>query len=466
MAPAGYGDVLLEGLAPDGGLVVPETLPTISRETLESWRRLSYPSLAAQVLALFATDFGPDLLRLLTASAYAVDRFAAPEVVPLRRLDDDLTLVGLSEGPTLAFKDMAMQFLGEALQYQLARTGTTVNILGATSGDTGSAAEYALRGKHGVAVFMLSPAGRMSAFQRAQMYSLDDENIHNLAIEGVFDDGQNLVKSISADLDFKREFRIGTVNSINFGRVSAQIVYYVWAWLRMTDALSAEERGTAEIAVSVPSGNFGNILSGHYARSMGVPIRRLVLATNENNVLEEFFRTGVYRPRAGAETHETSSPSMDISKASNLERFVYDLLGRDPEALAAAWRRLDADGVLDLSEHQPRFEAEFGIVGGTSTHADRVEAIRAAKAEHGVLLDPHTADGVVVARRTLLLGVPMLVLETAKPTKFPDILVEATGAPAPIPARLEGLLDAPQHVTTIPVDEDAVRAVIRGNAAL
>jgi len=466
MAPTSYGDVLLEGLAPDGGLVVPAEIPRIDRETLESWRGLTYPQLAARVLGLLADDLDAATIEGLTAAAYDAAKFVAPEIVSLRPLGDDLTLVGLSEGPTLAFKDMAMQFLGQALEHVLARAGTTVNIVGATSGDTGSAAEYALRGKAGIAVFMLSPQGRMSAFQRAQMYSLADENIHNIAIEGVFDDGQHLVKSISSDLDFKREFRIGTVNSINFGRVSAQIVYYVWAWLRASDAVPADERAAFEISVTVPSGNFGNICSGHLARSMGVPIRRLVLATNENNVLDEFFRTGIYRPRLSAETLETSSPSMDISKASNLERFVFDVLGRDPEALAAAWRRLDREGSLDLSAHQGRFESEFGIVSGSSSHDDRVATIRAAFAEHGELIDPHTADGVKVAREHLEPGVPMLVLETAKPAKFPDIMIEALGSPAPIPEHLAGLLDAPQRVLELPVDEAALREIIRANAVL
>lgn len=465
MTPASFSDILLEGLAPDGGLVVPDPVPTIDAATLESWRGLAYPALAAEVLGRFVDDIPAADLAALTAAAYAAERFVADEIVPLAPLGDDLTLVGLSEGPTLAFKDMAMQFLGQALEYVLARTGETVNILGATSGDTGSAAEYALRGKAGIAVFMLSPLGRMSAFQRAQMYSLADDNIHNLAIDGVFDDGQHLVKTITGDLDFKREYRVGTVNSINFGRVAAQIVYYVWAWLRASDAVPPAERAGFLVSVTVPSGNFGNIYSGHLARTLGVPIHRLVLATNENNVLDEFFRTGVYRPRTGAETLETSSPSMDISKASNLERFVFDVLGRDPQAHAEAWRELERTGVLDLSAHRDRFVDEFGIVSGTSTHADRVAAIRAAAADHGVLIDPHTADGVVVARRHLEPGIPMLVLETAKPAKFPDIVIEATGSPAPIPAHLAGLLDAPQRVTELAVDADAVRAVIREHAA-
>lgn len=464
MDPAHYGDILLEGLAPDGGLVVPEVVPAVGPDQLESWRPLAYPELATKILGLFAADIPHDDLARMCRAAYSRENFVSPDVVPLTPLDGGLTLVGLSEGPTLAFKDMAMQFLGQSLEYVLARTGRTLNILGATSGDTGSAAEYALRGKDRIAVFMLSPQGRMSDFQRAQMYSLTDENIHNIAVEGVFDDCQNLVKSLSGDLPFKRAHNLGTVNSINLGRISAQVVYYFWAWLRYTDAVGEADRTAAQVSFSVPSGNFGNILSGHIARMMGLPIRRLVLATNENNVLDDFFRTGVYRPRGSADTFATSSPSMDISKASNLERFIFDLLGRDPERLAAAWRDLEADGELDLSAERPRFESEFGFVSGSSTHADRVATIRALYEATGVVVDPHTADGVKVAREYVESGVPMLVLETAKPAKFPGIVREALGRPAQLPEHLAGLLDAPQHVTEMPNSEAPLREFIAAHA--
>ncbi|MCB1274799.1 MAG: threonine synthase, partial [Leucobacter sp.] len=316
MTPAPYSETLLEGLAPDGGLAVPEQLPAVDAARLEAWRGLDYPALATEILGLFATDIPRDDLARMCRAAYSPESFVASDVVPVTRLDafaGGLALVGLSEGPTLAFKDMAMQFLGQALEYALARRGDTLSILGATSGDTGSAAEYALRGKDGITVYMLSPQGRMSDFQRAQMYSLTDANIHNIAIAGVFDDCQNLVKELSGDLDFKRAHHLGTVNSINLGRITAQIVYYFWAWLRASDGVPSADRGGFEVSFAVPSGNFGNILSGHFARSMGLPIRRLVLAANENNVLDEFFRTGVYRPRSAADTHATSSPSMDIS---------------------------------------------------------------------------------------------------------------------------------------------------------
>ena len=456
MAPQQYSEVLLEGLAPDGGLAVPAELPTVDAATLESWRSLSYAELATEVLGLFATDIPRDDLARMTAAAYA--GFPA-DVVPLREIGGGITLVGLSEGPTLAFKDMAMQFLGQVLEYALEKQDRVLNVVGATSGDTGSAAEHALRGKDRIAVFMLSPQGRMSRFQRAQMYSLDDANIHNIAIEGVFDDCQNLVKALAGDLDFKRTQSLGAVNSINLARITAQVVYYFWAWLRATDAT-----GRGEVSFTVPSGNFGNILSGFFAKGMGVPIRRLVLAANENNVLDEFFRTGVYRPRAAAQTLATSSPSMDISKASNLERFIFDLVGRDPKRVVQAWADLDAQGHFDFSDEQPRFAEEFGIVSGTSTHADRLATIAAVHAESGEIIDPHTADGVKVAREHVEDGVPMLVLETAKPQKFAETIHEAIGVELEFSDELQQMLDAPQSVTELADDEQALRAYVAEHA--
>lgn len=454
--PLSYCETLLEGLAPDGGLAVPEEVPRVDAETLERWRALTYPQLATEVLGLFATDIPREDLARMTAAAYAP---FPDEVVPLRAIGGGLTLVGLSEGPTLAFKDMAMQFLGQVLEYALERAGTVLNVLGATSGDTGSAAEHALRGKERISVFMLSPQGRMSPFQRAQMFSLHDDNVHNIAIAGVFDDCQNLVKELAGDLDFKRANHLGAVNSINLARITAQVVYYFWAWLRATDA-----GGATEVSFTVPSGNFGNILSGHVARQMGLPIRRLVLATNENNVLDEFFRTGVYRPRAAAETHATSSPSMDISKASNLERFLFDLVGRDGSRVVAAWRDLDAQGFVDFSAEQPRFAEEFGIVSGSSTHADRIDTIRSVHADSGDVIDPHTADGVKVAREYVEPGVPMLVLETAKPQKFAETIHEAIGLELDFAPELRAMLAAPQRVTEMPDDARELRAFIEAHA--
>jgi threonine synthase len=456
MQPQPFSETLLEGLAPDGGLSVPAEMPTVDAETLERWRALTYPQLATEVLGLFATDIPREDLARMTEAAYAP---FPGNVVPLRSIGDGLTLVGLSEGPTLAFKDMAMQFLGQVLEYVLERKGAVLNIVGATSGDTGSAAEHALRGKERIAVFMLSPQGRMSPFQRAQMFSLDDENVHNIAIEGVFDDCQNLVKRLAGDLDFKRAQNLGAVNSINLARITSQIVYYFWAWLRTTDA-----EGPTEVSFTIPSGNFGNICSGFFAKQMGLPIRRLVLAANENNVLDDFFRTGVYRPRSAAQTLATSSPSMDISKASNLERFIFELVGRDPERVVGAWSDLDEQGYFDFAGDQPRFVEEFGIVSGTSTHADRLATIRSVYESTGDIIDPHTADGVKVARQYVEEGIPMLVLETAKPHKFAETIDEAIGVQLDYSKELRDMLGAPQHVTEMPDDEQTLRAFIEENA--
>ncbi|MEB4613160.1 threonine synthase [Leucobacter sp. M11] len=465
MQPKTFSDVLLDGLGPDGGLVVPEQVPTISAEQREAWRSLSYAELAAQVIGHYATDIPEADLATLTAAAYSPEAFPTPGTVPLTPLSEQVTLVGLSEGPTLAFKDLAMQFLGQVIPYVLARSGGTLNILGATSGDTGSAAEHAFRGKPGLSVFMLSPLGRMSDVQRAQMYSIDDDNVHNLAVDGVFDDCQNLVKAISNDAAFKADHRIGAVNSINFGRISAQIVYYFWAWLRATDAVPAEERAAATVTFAIPSGNFGNIYSGHLARRMGLPIAKLILATNENNVLDEFFRTGIYTPRSRELTHATSSPSMDISKASNLERFVWDVLG--PEEFVTRWTRLETEGTLDLSDHLPRFAAEFGFVSGTSTHADRVATIRSCFEASGTVVDPHTADALAVLPAYLEPGVPTLVLETAKPEKFSVTVAEALGEQSPAtPAHILALLELEQHVVEIANDAEQLKAYVAEHALL
>lgn len=461
MAPQPFCDILLEGLAPDGGLAVPQTIPQVSAATLEEWRALSYADLAAEILGLYIDDIPREDLQALTRAAYSTEAFPGPQMVPIKPLAGGLSLLGLSEGPTLAFKDMAMQFLGQVFEYVLEHRGATLNILGATSGDTGSAAEYAMRGKRGVSVFMLSPQGRMSDFQRAQMYSLQDENIHNIAVDGVFDDCQDIVKALAGDLEFKNAYRLGAVNSINWARIAAQVVYYFWGWLRATPA-----GGRQEVSFCVPSGNFGNILAGHIAREMGLPVRRLVLATNENNVLEEFFRTGVYRPRSSAQTHATSSPSMDISKASNFERFVFDLLGRDTDRLRALWQSLEAQGQFDLSDLKPEFEDRYGFVSGTSTHADRLATIRRVREESGVLIDPHTADGVKVAAEYVEEGVPMLVLETALPAKFAETIREAVGVEPPVPAHLAGLAALPQRVVNMACDVEQVREYIRDHAPL
>lgn len=455
MPPQPFSDILLEGLATDGGLAVPEIYPLISEATLTKWRSLSYDELAFEVLSLFISDIPADDLRALTKAAYNPDSFVGSAMVPVKPLQAEMSLLGLSQGPTLAFKDMAMQFLGQVFEYVLEKRDGYINILGATSGDTGSAAEYALRGKSRVSVFMLSPYGRMSAFQRAQMYSLQDENIHNLSVKGVFDDCQDIVKQLAGDLAFKQTMRLGAVNSINWARIAAQVVYYFWGWLRATTS------GDQKVSFAVPSGNFGNILAGHIARQMGLPIARLVLATNENNVLEEFFRTGIYRPRSSENTYATSSPSMDISRASNFERFVFDLVGRDAEKLSALWQQLATEGYFDLSHLLPLLESQYGFVAGQSAHSNRVDTIATVYKETGVLIDPHTADGVKVARNFIQKDIPMLVLETALPAKFSEIIEEAIGQPAPVPEHLQHLSDLPQRVIEIDADVAQVRAYMQ-----
>ncbi|MCB0881570.1 MAG: threonine synthase [Thermoleophilia bacterium] len=464
-APAGapglpFSDILLAGLAPDGGLYVPAAYPAVDAVTRGAWRRLladeGYAALAHAVLRLFIDDIPGADLRVLCERAYTVDAFGDPDIVPVTDLGDGLRLAHLSNGPTAAFKDMAMQLLGQLFEYELERRDATLTVLGATSGDTGSAAEHAMLGKPRVRVFMLSPRGRMSPFQQAQMFSVDDPRIVNVTVAGVFDDCQDLVKEVNADAAFKARHAVGAVNSINFARLLAQVVYYVAAWIRATGG------DDDPVSFAVPSGNFGNICAGHVARQIGIPIRRLVLATNENTVLHEFFSTGVYRVRAAAETHETSSPSMDISKASNFERFVYDLLGRDGDRVRALFAdELPRTGRIDLSD-TPEFASlreRYGFVSGTSTHADRVATIRDLEGRTGVVIDPHTADGVKVARE-FPGDEPMVVLETALPVKFSSTIREALGREPERPERFAGLEDLPQRVVALDGGAGALKALI------
>jgi threonine synthase len=453
--PRAFCEILLEGLAPDGGLYLPERYPRVDPATLTRWRTLPYADLAYEILSLYIDDIPADDLRALCRRTYTRATFGSDAIVPLRALEPGVFVEALSNGPTLAFKDMAMQLLGALFEYELARRGEHLNILGATSGDTGGAAEYAMRGKRGVQVFMLSPHGRMSPFQQAQMFSLRDANIHNIAIEGVFDDCQDIVKTVAGDLVFKRKHRIGSVNSINWARLVAQVVYYFAGYFQATQ--SNDER----VSFAVPSGNFGNVCAGHVARMMGLPIERLIVATNENDVLDEFFKSGRYRVRAAAETHETSSPSMDISKASNFERFVCDLLQRDTAATCELFaHRIARDGGFTLDAATHARCAQFGFVSGRSTHADRLATIRQTWAQHRDLVDPHTADGLKVARELRLPGETVIVLETALPVKFSETIVEAIGEQPPRPAALAGLEALPRRVEVLPADAARVKALI------
>ncbi len=475
--PQQFSDILLGGLAPDGGLYLPESYPQVSGEELDAWRKLSYADLAFEILRKFATDIPEADLKALTAKTYTAEVYrnarageSAAEITPLRVLEDEdgrkLVLQALSNGPTLAFKDMAMQLLGNLFEYALARNDDELNIFGATSGDTGSAAEYAMRGKRGIRVFMLSPHRKMSAFQTAQMFSLQDPNIFNIAVEGVFDDCQDMVKAVSADLSFKARQKIGTVNSINWARVVAQVVYYFRGYLAATTS------NGQKVSFTVPSGNFGNICAGHIARMMGLPIHKLVVATNENNVLDEFFRTGVYRVRKPSETFHTSSPSMDISKASNFERFVYDLVGRDSERVHALFRKVETHGGFDLSGAPGSDGDEFslvpryGFVSGCSTHADRLATIRDVADDYGITIDTHTADGIKVAREHIEPGVPMIVLETALAAKFNETILEALGTDAERPAGFEDIESLPQRFVVMPPSVDRMKSYIAEHTGL
>jgi threonine synthase len=465
-----FTEILLGGLAPDGGLYLPEQYPQVTRAELDAWRKLSYADLACAVLSKFITDIPAADLKAIVSKTYTTAVYSNgradsdfTQIAPLRTLEEGLHILELSNGPTLAFKDMAMQLLGNLFEYALDKQHAELNILGATSGDTGSAAEYAMRGKRGIRVFMLSPLGKMSDFQRAQMYSLQDPNIFNIAINGMFDDAQDMVKAVSNDHAFKDKYKIGTVNSINWARVSAQIVYYFKGYF------AATKSNDEQVAFSVPSGNFGNICAGHIARMMGLPIGQLILATNENDVLDEFFRTGVYRPRDTAHTYETSSPSMDISKASNFERFVFDLVGRDGAKVREFWSKVDKGGSFDNAGFDIRGTAywdvlpKFEFASGKSTHLDRIKTIRKLWEDYGLMIDTHTADGIKVGIEQRRPNLPLVCLETALPAKFAETIQEALGRVPERPASMVGIETLPQRCVEMDADVAKLKAYISKN---
>ncbi|WP_019672107.1 threonine synthase [Psychrobacter lutiphocae] len=458
--PMEFSDVLLMGLAPDGGLMLPESYPQIDGATLDEWRGLSYPELAFAIMRLFATDIDEADLKDIIERTYTKEVFGSDEIVPVRQLKDDLYILGLSNGPTLAFKDVAMQFLGNAFEYVLKQKDKRLTIIGATSGDTGSAAEYALRGKENIEVFMMSPYGKMSEFQRAQMYSLTDANIHNIAIKGMFDDCQDIVKALQQDADFKAKYSLGTVNSINWGRILAQIVYYFKGYFAVTN--SNEEK----VSFCVPSGNFGNICAGHIAREMGLPIDRLIVATNENDVLNDFFNQGVYTPRPADKTYVTSSPSMDISKASNFERFVYLLLDKNSKRVHELFDGVKAGNGFDLSGVLEAVNTRYGFAAGKSTHQDRLNTIKDVYETYNDLIDPHTADGIKVARELQKEGEVIICAETALPVKFSETIFEAVGdslseQDIERPEHTKDIESLEQHVTVLDNDASLVANEIK-----
>ena len=433
-APKRFSEILLEGLAPDGGLYVPEEFPQLK---LAALRGKSYQELAFTILSAFMDDVPG--LKGIVERTYTQEIFGSADITPLKTLEPGLHLLALSNGPTLAFKDIALQLLGNLFE------GKNLNILGATSGDTGSAAEHAMRGKRGIGVFMLSPHERMTPFQRAQMYALQDANIHNLAVRGTFDDCQDLVKQVNADAAFKARHRIGAVNSINWARVAAQVVYYFKGFFSVTKSDSEQ------VSFAVPTGNFGNIYAGYVALRMGLPVRKLILATNENDVLDEYFRTGTYRARKSAQA--TSSPSMDITRASNFERYVFELAGRD----GARTKRLFSQPVFELPPGR-----EFA--SGRSTHADRLSTIKRIFEKNRVMIDPHTADGVKVGLEQREKGVPLVCLETALPAKFADTIREALGREPERPAALRDLEQRPQRFEVIDSEVRILKNFIQKHA--
>ena len=454
--PRSFSSILLEGLAPDGGLYLPQSYPTLSNDDLQAMRGMSYADLAYAVISLFVDDIAPAELKKIIDATYTAEVFATSDITPVVKLAPAFYLLKCSNGPTLAFKDIAMQFLGHLFAYVLAREKRSLNILGATSGDTGSAAEYAMRGKPSINIFMLSPQGKMSPFQAAQMFSLQDANIYNIAVDGVFDDCQDVVKAVSNDLAFKSANNIGAVNSINWGRIVAQVVYYFKAYFAVT------QHNNERVSFAVPSGNFGNVLAAHVARMMGLPIRQLVVATNENDVLDEFFNSGKYRPRTSAETKQTSSPSMDISKASNFERFLFDLVWRDPAMVRELMLKVDKEGGFDLSTCADVYKRlpGFGFVSGKSTHEDRINTIRRVWQEYKIEIDTHTADGIKVALEHREADVPMVCLETALPVKFEVSMVEALGRKPMRDAKFEGIESLPQRFSVLEANADDVKAFI------
>ena len=459
-----FCDILLEGLAPDGGLYLPATYPHINSQLLQRLRDIfnskGYAYLAFEILSLYIDDIPAEDLLLICRKTYTAEVFGDPLITPLRKIDGDLHILALSNGPTLAFKDMAMQLLGNLFEYELKRRGEQLNILGATSGDTGSAAEYAMRGKKGVQVFMTSPHGRMSRFQQAQMFSLMDGNIFNIAVNGVFDDCQDIVKAVSQDLVFKKKYKIGTVNSINWARLLAQVVYYFAGYFQATT------QNAQSVSFSVPSGNFGNVCAGHVARVMGLPVSQLVVATNENDVLDEFFKSGSYKIRDSANTFETSSPSMDISKASNFERFIYDFLKQDSARTADLFhQQLSTKGAFNLSA-EPDFvnlKSRYGFVSGKSTHEDRLHTIRRMHSVYGQVVDPHTADGLKVALEHMNPGEPMIVLETALPVKFADTIMKAIQQMPQVPHKFKDLESLPLRFEVMPPDIGQVKRFIEAH---
>lgn len=443
---ADFSTAVLAGLARDGGLFMPQTIPDVSA-CLPAWRTLPYQQLAEEIMRLYA-DLPPADLRRLVQNACAA--FPHPEITPMRTIGE-LRLLELFHGPTLAFKDLALQFLGGLFEYLLERNGGRLNILAATSGDTGSAAIHGVKGRAGLRIFVLYPHGRISPAQELQMTTVPDDNVHTMALQGTFDDCQQIVKTLLSDLPFRDRHSLGAVNSINWARILAQIVYYFYAAFRAMD-----ETGCAGVRFAVPTGNFGDIFAGYMAWRMGLPIRRLILATNENAILARFFQTGVYER---GPVRATISPSMDIQVASNFERYLYCRLAGDTTQLRSLMRTFAQTGRLQLPAG-PGGVVDPLFCPGSADTAATLAAIRACHDRHGYLLDPHTAAGVHVARQFLHPEEPMICLATAHPAKFREAVRQALGRDLARHPALDGLDRRPARRNVRPAEAGAVREYI------
>lgn len=451
IAPIGFKDAVMMGLATDGGLILPKEYPSIDRQTLESWRSLSYQELALQVISPFADDIPAADLKLLIDKSYA--SFRTPEITPVVR-KNGVHILELFHGPTLAFKDVALQLLGNLFEYLLKERGQKMNIVGATSGDTGSAAIYGVRGKENINIFILHPHGKTSRIQALQMTTVTDPNVFNIAVEGTFDDCQNIVKQLFSDIPFKEKHFLGAVNSINWARVLAQVVYYFYAWLRVTD------NAAKDVVFSVPTGNFGDIFAGYVARRMGLPIRKLILATNENNILTRMINHGDY---STGTVVSTVSPSMDIQVASNFERYLYYLFNEDPSRVRAAFASFATSGRMDFSAAElATVRSDFSSM--SVNQQQTLATIASFKNETDYLLDPHTAVGVYAALNSPEAGDKAICLATAHPAKFGDAVKLAIGSDPQLPAPLEGLQDLPSRCEIMAADLDSIRTFVDRHA--
>ena len=445
MKPIGFQEAVLMGLASDGGLVLPTHLPDVSAD-FETWKALSYPELAFEVISLFATDIPEEHLCRLIEESYAT--FTHAEATPSVSVGD-VHILELFHGPTLAFKDVALQLLGNLFSYILEQQGGVLNILGATSGDTGSAAIEGVRGKSNINIFMMYPAGRTSPIQEKQMTSVLDDNVYNIALDGTFDDCQYIMKTLFADVPYKQQYHLGAVNSVNWARVLAQMVYYFYAGFRVMEQTASES-----VRFAVPTGNFGDILAGYLAKQMGLPVSELLLATNENDILTRFFSTGTY---GKAEVVSTISPSMDIQVASNFERYLYYRLDADAEKVASLMEQFKEQGSLSVEKDEsgridPLFRA---IRGGTP---ETLEVISRYYEQYAYVLDPHTALGVYAAESAPSSD-PTICLATAHPAKFTETIERAIGCPSEHP-KLASIKEAPTRSCALPNEVDAIRAYV------